>query len=130
MVEHGSGVILMVTSGSGAQATPPEVWPMGGTGPADAATESFMRYLAAEVGPRGVRVAALWTAGAKDLDPRDGAPVDPLEGVKDEIIATRSLLRRRPTLQQLADTAAFVASDWGSGITASIVNVNSGLTTH
>lgn len=51
-------MILMITSGSGEAWTPPEVWAMGGTGPADAATESFMRYLAAEVGPRafGLRV--------------------------------------------------------------------------
>jgi NAD(P)-dependent dehydrogenase (short-subunit alcohol dehydrogenase family) len=131
MVQRGSGVILMVTSGSGGAATPPEVWPMGGTGPADAATESFMRYLAAEVGPRGVRVAALWTAGAKDTSrPDDGPDADPHEAAKDRLIASASMLRRRPTVQQLADTAAFVASDRGSGITASIVNVNSGLTTN
>jgi NAD(P)-dependent dehydrogenase (short-subunit alcohol dehydrogenase family) len=129
MVERGSGVILAVTSGSGGAATPPEVWPMGGTGPADAATESFMRYLGAEVGPRGVRVAVLWTAGAKDTTrPADGT--DPSEEAKDQIIASASMLRRRPTVQEFADTAAFVASDRGSGITASIVNVNSGLTTH
>jgi NAD(P)-dependent dehydrogenase (short-subunit alcohol dehydrogenase family) len=36
---------------------------MGSTGPADAATESFMRYLAAELGPRGVRVLGIHTAG-------------------------------------------------------------------
>jgi NAD(P)-dependent dehydrogenase (short-subunit alcohol dehydrogenase family) len=130
MARRGSGVILMVTSGSGEGAVPPDVWPMGGTGPADAATETFMRYLAAEVGPRGVRVAALWTAGAKDTAPPDDAPVDPDEAAKDEIIASRSMLRRRPTVQELADAAAFVASDRGSGLTASIVNVNSGLTTH
>src|SRR5437868_9473206 len=34
MVRQGSGVILMITSGSGEAWTPPEVWPMGGTGPA------------------------------------------------------------------------------------------------
>jgi NAD(P)-dependent dehydrogenase (short-subunit alcohol dehydrogenase family) len=131
MVERGSGVILMVTSGSGGAATPPEVWAMGGTGPADAATETFMRYLAVEVGPRGVRVACLWTAGAKDLAATGLDPGDQqMEEAKDRIIASASMLRRRPTVQQLADTAAFIASDQGSGITASIVNVNSGLTSH
>ncbi len=131
MVQRGSGVILMVTSGSGGAATPPDVWPMGGTGPADAAMESFMRYLAAEVGPRGVRVAALWTAGAKDVSAGDGGEsVDPGEAAKERIISSASMLRRRPTVQQLADAAAFIASDRGSGITASIVNVSSGLTAH
>jgi NAD(P)-dependent dehydrogenase (short-subunit alcohol dehydrogenase family) len=128
MVQRGSGVILMVTSGSGVGAVPPEVWPMGGTGPADAATETFMRYLAAEVGPRGVRVASLWTAGAKDIDENEDD--DSNAEFKEDIIASRSMLRRRPTLQDLAETAAFIASDRGGGITASVVNVNSGLTTH
>jgi len=36
---------------------------MGSTGPADAAIEAFMRYLAAELGPHGVRVCGIWTAG-------------------------------------------------------------------
>jgi NAD(P)-dependent dehydrogenase (short-subunit alcohol dehydrogenase family) len=120
MVQRGSGVILMLTSGSGPAWTPPEVWPMGGTGPADAATESFMRYLASEVGPRGVRVNCLWTAGVKLED-------DPLDAAKD-MLKNMSMLRKRPTLQEVADTAAFLASDRGSGITASIVNVTSGVT--
>lgn len=38
---------------------------MGSTGPADAATESFMRYLAAEVRPQG-RVCGIWTAGVAE----------------------------------------------------------------
>ncbi|MGZ6706050.1 MAG: hypothetical protein ACXVFN_03760 [Solirubrobacteraceae bacterium] len=41
-----------------------------------------------------------------------------------------SMLGRGPTAQQLADTAAFVASDRGSGITASIVNCSSGVSAH
>ncbi|MCA1648031.1 MAG: SDR family oxidoreductase [Chloroflexi bacterium] len=122
MVEHGSGVILMVTSGSGEAWTAPEVWPMGGIGPADAATESFMRYLAAEAGPRGVRTACLWTAGVVVEN-------DPLGAAKDMLVGM-SMLRKRPTLQEFADTAAFVASDRGSGMTASIVNVNSGISAH
>jgi len=119
MVQQGSGVILMVTSGSGEAWTPPDVWAMGGTGPADAATESFMRYLAAEVGPRGVRVACLWTAGVVLEN-------DPLHAAKDMLVSM-SMLRKRPTIQEFADTAAFIASDKGSGITASVINVNSGI---
>jgi len=119
MVQQGSGVILMITSGSGEAWTPPDVWAMGGTGPADAATESFMRYLAAEVGPRGVRVACLWTAGVVMEN-------DPLHAAKD-MLASMSMLRKRPTIPEFADTAAFVASDRGSGITASVINVNSGI---
>ena len=119
MVQRGSGVILMVTSGSGEAWTPPEVWPMGGTGPADAAIESFMRYLAAEVGPRGVRAVCLWTAGVV-------LERDPLAAAKDMLVGM-SMLRKRPTIQEFADMAAFLASDRASGTTASIVNVNSGI---
>ena len=111
MVGQGSGVILMITSGSGPVLKPSPDFQMGGTGPADAATESFMHYLAGEVGARGVRVAVLWTAGVFYPD----------------LMAPLSMLGRGPTVEQLADTAAFVASDRGSGITASIVNVSSGV---
>src|ERR671918_1538306 len=58
MVEQGSGVILALDSGS-ANGSPM----MGSTGPADAATDTFVRNLAAEIGPRGVRVVGIWTAG-------------------------------------------------------------------
>jgi NAD(P)-dependent dehydrogenase (short-subunit alcohol dehydrogenase family) len=114
MVGQGSGVILMITSGSGAVLKPSPQFSLGGTGPADAAIESFMHYLAAEVGPRGVRVAGLWTAGVFHAD----------------LMAPLSMLNRGPTLQQLAETAAFLASDRGSGITGSIINVSSGVSAH
>ena len=58
MIEQGSGIILALDSGS-ANGSPM----MGSTGPADAATDTFIRNLAAEVGPRGVRVVGIWTAG-------------------------------------------------------------------
>jgi NAD(P)-dependent dehydrogenase (short-subunit alcohol dehydrogenase family) len=111
MVRQGSGVILMVSSGSGAVLKPSRSFDMGGTGPADAAQECFMRYLAAEVGPSGVRVATLWTAGV--AYPEHMGPL--------------SMLGRGPTVEQFAETAAFVASDRGDGITSSIVNVSSGV---
>jgi NAD(P)-dependent dehydrogenase (short-subunit alcohol dehydrogenase family) len=131
MVAQGSGVILLLNSGSGGPqvATPPEAWPMGGTGPADAALDSFIRYLAAEVGPRGVRVAGLWTAAVSGMWQPEQAS-DPLDAVKDRLVGERAMLRQRPSLQQVADTAAWLASDRASGITAAIVNVNSGITAH
>lgn len=55
---------------------------------------------------------------------------DPFEAKKDELIATASMLKRRPTVQHFAEMAAFLASDRGAGTTASIINVNSGLTSH
>jgi NAD(P)-dependent dehydrogenase (short-subunit alcohol dehydrogenase family) len=57
MVRSGSGVILTVTSGSSHGVA----HLMGGTGPADAAVESMLRYLAAETGPQGVRVLTVCT---------------------------------------------------------------------
>ncbi|MDQ1739133.1 MAG: hypothetical protein QOE53_785, partial [Pseudonocardiales bacterium] len=62
MMRQRAGVILHLNSGSAAAAMPG----MGSTGPADAATEAFMRYLAAELGPYGVRVCGIWTAGVAE----------------------------------------------------------------
>lgn len=62
MAERGRGVVLTLNSGS-AHGSPM----MGGTGPADAATDSLVRNLAMELGPRGVRAVGLRAAG----DPRD-----------------------------------------------------------
>src|ERR687893_828626 len=66
MVEQGSGVILALDSGS-AHGSPM----MGSTGPADAATDTFIRNLAAEVGPHGVRVLGIWTAGVPETLSRE-----------------------------------------------------------
>ncbi|OLB79305.1 MAG: 2-hydroxycyclohexanecarboxyl-CoA dehydrogenase [Actinobacteria bacterium 13_2_20CM_2_71_6] len=128
MIPQGSGVILHLTSGSSAGAMPG----MGGTGPADAATENFMRYLAAEVGPHGVRVVGLWTAGVVETLTREklvkvgGEGVPDLETIKG-MLAGMTMLRRAPRLDQVADLAAFLASDRASGITGTIANVTCGM---
>lgn len=128
MVRQGSGVILHLNSGSGAGAQPG----MGSTGPADAATESFMRYLAAEIGPAGVRVCGIWTAGVADTLTEERlravggeATPDPAKVV--EMISSMSALRRAPVSSEVAETAAFLASDRASGITGDMSNVTSGL---
>jgi NAD(P)-dependent dehydrogenase (short-subunit alcohol dehydrogenase family) len=126
MTNQASGAILTVTSATAAFPSPG----MGSTGPADAAVESFLQTLAHEVGPQGVRVAVLWTAGVVETLTREsiaeaGVDVDPAQVI--EMISGRSMLGRAPRLQQVADTAAFLASDRAAGITATVVNVTSGL---
>jgi NAD(P)-dependent dehydrogenase (short-subunit alcohol dehydrogenase family) len=128
MIEQGSGAILHLNSASGEGAAPG----MGSTGPADAATESLMRYLAAELGPHGVRVCGIWTAGVADTLTReklaavagDNAP-DPEVAI--QAIAGMAALRRAPRIDDVAETAVFLASDRAAGITGTMVNVTSGL---
>ena len=98
---------------------------MGSTGPADAATEAFMRYLAAEVGPRGVRVCGIWTAGVaetlseKKLTEVGGAnPPEPRSVV--EMIAGMAALCRAPRLAEVVEVAVFLASDGAAGMTGTI----------
>jgi NAD(P)-dependent dehydrogenase (short-subunit alcohol dehydrogenase family) len=127
MSEQGGGVILTVTSGSSKGLHPG----MGGTGPADAATETFLRYLAAETGARGVRVLTIHTAGVQEtltsrkLGKVDAGAPDPEQVI--EMIAGMAMLKRAPRLAEVAETAAFLASDRASGITASTANVTCGL---
>jgi NAD(P)-dependent dehydrogenase (short-subunit alcohol dehydrogenase family) len=128
MVEQGSGVILALDSGS-ATASPM----MGSTGPADAATDTFLRNLAAEIGPRGVRVVGIWTAGLPETFSREKlAAVDSkfreeaaFQGLIENLDEMR-MTRRSPLLAEVAATAAFLASEKAAAITGTFVNVTSG----
>jgi enoyl-[acyl-carrier-protein] reductase (NADH) len=105
---------------------------MGSTGPADAAVETFMRYLAAEVGPHGVRVVGLWTAGVPETLTKEKLAAVGGEGVPDpetveQMLAGATMLRRAPRLAQVADVAAFLASDRAAAITSTITNGTCGL---
>jgi NAD(P)-dependent dehydrogenase (short-subunit alcohol dehydrogenase family) len=128
MVEQGSGVILALDSGS-ANGSPI----MGSTGPADVATDTFVRNLAAEIGPRGVRVLGIWTAGLPEtLSPESLAAVDSksrdeaaYKGLLESLDQMR-MTRRSPLLAEVAATAAFLASEKAGAITGTFVNVTSG----
>jgi len=107
MVERGSGVILAM--GGGREAIPK----LGGSHVAWAALAGLCRTLAAELGPRGVRVAWLLSPGS----PKPGEP-DPE--------ADDLLLPRRPSYPDVANAAVFAASDWAATMTATEINLTGG----
>jgi len=65
MIKKGSGVILSITATPAGMAYPL----VGGFGPACSAIEAFSRNLASELGPYGVRVVCIRSAGSPDSRP-------------------------------------------------------------
>ncbi len=91
-------------------------------GVAKAALEASVRYLASELGPKNIRVNAISAGPVKTASAR---------GIKDfsKILdrVTESAPLRRPTEPaEVADTAVFLASDLGRGVTGNILFVDSG----
>ena len=93
--------------------------------------ETFLRYLAAEVGPSGVRVTGIHTAGVAETltDERIRGTNESGPTAEQALagIASMAMLRRTPRLADVTSALAFLASDHASGITASTVNVTCGL---
>jgi NAD(P)-dependent dehydrogenase (short-subunit alcohol dehydrogenase family) len=105
---------------------------VGGFGPAMAAKEALTRDLSAELAPHGIRVVGLRpqampeTATIRDaFEPRAKASGMSWEQWQ-ELLASRTHPRRLMTLQELADVAAFLASDRASGMTGTTVNLTMG----
>jgi enoyl-[acyl-carrier protein] reductase I len=91
-------------------------------GVAKAALEAEMRYLASELGPNKIRVNAISAGAIKTISAR---------GVKDlskmlEISAQRAPLRRNTDIGEVADTAVFLGSDLGRGVTGNVIYVDAG----
>jgi 3-oxoacyl-[acyl-carrier protein] reductase len=127
MVKNGSGVILTITAG------PPEaIANIGGFGAACEAIEGLWRGLAAELGPRGVRLICLRSAGSPDTP--DVQEVFKLHAKAagltfDECLANFSsatLLKRLPTVAEVANVATIMASDRASALTGTFINVTCG----
>ncbi|WP_433364489.1 SDR family NAD(P)-dependent oxidoreductase [Streptosporangium sp. CA-115845] len=121
MVQRGSGAILTLSASPATLA----VAGTGGFGVACASVEALSRTLAAELGPAGVRVACLRphrigeTIDAPDLPMPEAEFRAFLEGV--------TLLKRLPSLNDVARTAAFLASDGAAAISGSVVNLTCGM---
>jgi enoyl-[acyl-carrier protein] reductase I len=91
-------------------------------GVAKAALEAEVKYLASELGPSKIRVNAISAGAIKTISAR---------GVKDlskmlEISAQRAPLRRNTDPAEVADTAVFLGSDLGRGVTGNIIYVDAG----
>ena len=107
-----------------------------------AGTEAFSRVLAAEMAPKTVRVIGLRphaiadapAAGSytKDIfktqasykETANGQPVE--EWLPGSAMAQSTLLKRLPTLYEVAETAAFLASDRAGAMTGTIANLSCG----
>jgi NAD(P)-dependent dehydrogenase (short-subunit alcohol dehydrogenase family) len=126
MMSQRSGVILSVTATPGGIAYPYTA----GFAPACSAIETFSRNLAAELGVYGVRVVNIRSAGSPDSQvfqqaieshPKEMESI--LRGMEND-----TMLKKLPSMNDIADAAVFLASDFAKSITGVTIDVTAGTT--
>ena len=128
MVPKKSGVIMTVTALPSRKGTPLN----GGYGPAQAAKEAMTRDLSYELALQGVRVVGLRPHGIPETSTmrevfESKAKTSSMTWEQFwQYLANDTHARRMMTLEDVANTAAFVASDKASGLTGTIVNLTMG----
>ena len=128
MLPNKSGVIMTVPAFPSRTGPPLQ----GGYPPAQAAKEALTRDLSAELAPQGIRVVGLRPNGLPETDSlREAFEVRATAlGMTweqwQQVLAGRTHARRGSTLAELAEVAAFVASDRASGMTGTTVNLSMG----
>lgn len=122
MVQERSGVILMLSSSPARLA----LASTGGFGVACASIEGLSRTLAAELSPQGVRVVCIRPHRiGETLGPDPDFRMD-----RDEfrsLIEDMTLLKRLPSLADVANTAAFLASDNAAAMSGAVANITCGM---
>ena len=91
-------------------------------GVAKASLEANVRYLAAALGPQGIRVNSISAGPIKTLA---SAGIGSFKKILDEV-AANAPLRRNVTIQQVGNVGAFLCSDLAAGITGENIYVDSG----
>jgi len=92
-------------------------------GVAKASLEAAVRYLAGELGERQIRVNAISAGPIKTASAR---AIKDFSTILDTIQA-RAPFRRNTDPAEVADTAVFLASDLGRGVTGNILFVDAGM---
>ncbi|MCP4981440.1 MAG: enoyl-ACP reductase [Gammaproteobacteria bacterium] len=91
-------------------------------GVAKASLEANVRYLAAALGPEGIRVNSISAGPIKTLA---AAGIGNFKKILDEVTANAPL-RRNVTIEDVGNTGAFLCSDLAAGITGENIYVDSG----
>lgn len=129
MSKQGTGVILMHTPNA-SHISPPFV---GGMVPAWSGMEGLCRSLSVELGERGVRSVCLLTTGIPET-----ALIDEVweihgkaHGISFEqfnaMMEAGTHRKRLTTLKELADAAVFVASNEGTAVSGTVLNLTAGM---
>lgn len=113
------GGSLMTMSYIGAEEVMPDYGVMG---PVKAALEASTRYLAAELGPKGIRVNAI---SPGPLATRASSGIPNFDALMDDAVR-RAPLRRLVEIDDVGALAAFLASDYARSITGSTLYVDAG----
>src|SRR6266567_4759057 len=94
-------------------------------GLAKASLEASVRYLAASLGPKGIRVNAVSAGPIKTL------AASGISGFSKilKYVEENSPLRRNVTTEDVGNVAAFLLSDLAAGVTGEIMYVDSGINT-
>lgn len=91
-------------------------------GVAKAALEASVRYLAADLGPRGIRVNAISAGPIRTLAASGIADFRSLYRAFSQIAP----LRRNVTIEDVGNTALWLCSDLASGVTGEVIYVDAG----
>ena len=94
-------------------------------GLAKASLEASVRFLAADLGPQGIRVNGISAGPIKTLA---AAGIGGFRSILKHV-ATVAPIRRNVTPEDVGNTAAFLCSDLAAGITGEIVYVDGGFST-